>query len=216
MEHFHKMFEGVSVWCCSRSRWVHQGVPPCVWMMKSRSSSCIWPHRIWFLAGHHDGIVKEGWWVRGIVTGTSFRRLVAKSWPGCLAKKWRESTPHSALSSADCVGRAIRLATDLDPRATVLSIDGVGVHDHVLRSAMLGKIFEVESLRGLLPFVRATYVQPCNHWQDEHGRVRQIRQHEGGKQRDPLMPLLFCLAVQCVDGCARTVPSWRTCLRVLG
>ena len=96
-------------------------------------------------------------------------------------------TPHHTtnwpigLAKLDRVGHAIRLATDLDPWATVLSID-------VLRSGMLGKIFQVESLRGLLPFVPATYAQPsCYHCQDEHCRVRQIRQRRGG---DPLMPLL--------------------------
>ena len=90
----------------------------------------------------------------------------------------------------------MRAATDWDPRATVLSIDGVGAYDHVLRSAMLSKLYEVESLRGLLPFVRATYAQPsCHQWKDENGGVRQITQHEGGEQGDPLMPLLFSLAV---------------------
>ena len=45
------------------------------------------------------------------------------------------------------------------PQATVLSIDGIGAYDHVHRSAMLGKVLEVPSLRGLLPFVRAAYLE---------------------------------------------------------
>ena len=154
-----------------------------------------------FMLATMTALSKKDGGVRGITTGTSFRRLVAKS----LARQFGEEVERvcapfqfalSTRAGTDCVGHAIRLAADLDPRATVLSIDGVGAYDHVLRSAMLGKIFEVESLRGLLPFVRATYAQPsCYHWQDEHGRVRQIRQHEGGEQGDPLMPLLLCLAV---------------------
>ena len=84
----------------------------------------------------------------------------------------------STRAGRDCVGHEVRLTTVLDPRATVLSTDGVGANDHVLRSAMVGKMLEVDSLRGLLPFARATYAQPsCYHWQDDHGRVHQIRQH---------------------------------------
>ena len=61
---------------------------------------------------------------------------------------------------------------------------------------MLDKFLEVESLRGLLPFVRSVYSRPSYyHWVDEHGERRQIRQQEGGEQGDPLMPLLFTLAV---------------------
>ena len=41
-----------------------------------------------------------------------------------------------------------------DPRATVLPIDGIGVYDHVLRSAMLTKLLEVPHLQGLIPWVR--------------------------------------------------------------
>ena len=40
----------------------------------------------------------------------------------------------------DCVGHLLRAATDASPSATVLSVDGIGVHDHVLRAAMLGRL----------------------------------------------------------------------------
>ena len=94
------------------------------------------------------------------------------------------------------MGHAVRIATDSDPRAIVLSFDGIGAHDHVLRSAMLGKLLEEENLRGLLPFVRMVYSQPSrHHWKDEDGCRKEICQHEGGEQGDPLMPLLFCLAI---------------------
>ena len=93
------------------------------------------------------------------------------------------------------MGHAVRIATDSDPRATVLSINCIGAYDHVLRSAMLGKLLEEENLRGLLPFVRMVYSQPSRyHWEDEDGCRKEICQHEGGEQGDPLMPLLFCLA----------------------
>ena len=114
----------------------------------------------------------------------------------------------STRAGMDCVGREVRLATDLDPRATVLSIDGVGAYDHVLRSAMVGKMLEVDSHRGRLPFARATYAEPsCYHWQDDHGRVHQIRQHEGGEQcRSIDATVILFSSAQCVDGCAGTAP----------
>ena len=139
--------------------------------------------------------------VRGIAIGTVFRRLVAK----CLSQQYISEVEKvcapfqfamSTRAGTDCVGHAIRAMTDLNPRTTVLSIDGVGAYDHVFRSSMLRKLHEVGNLRGLLPFVRCVYSQPSTyHWQDEDGTRRVIRQSEGGEQGDPLMPLLFCLAV---------------------
>ena len=102
----------------------------------------------------------------------------------------------STRAGTDCVGHAVRAMTDLEPRMTVLSIDGVGAYDHVYRSAILEKLLEVESLRPLLPFARSVYSDPsCYHWVDDEGQRREIRQQEGGEQGDPLTPLLFSLAV---------------------
>ena len=78
----------------------------------------------------------------------------------------------------------MRIATDSDPKATVLSLDGIGAYDHVLRSAMMGKLLEEEDLRGLLPFVRMVHSQPSRyHLEDEDCCRKEICQHEGGKQR---------------------------------
>ena len=138
--------------------------------------------------------------VRGIATGSSLRRLVAKT----LARQFgriveQECAPFqfalSTRAGTDCVGHAIRAMTDLNSRATVLSVDGIGAYDHVLRSSMLGKLLEVP-LRALIPFVRTAYAQPTSYeWEDQHGSRHQIWQHEGGEQGDPSLPLLFCLAV---------------------
>ena len=87
-------------------------------------------------------------------------------------------------------GHAIRVMTDLDARATILSVDGVGAYDHVLRSSMLGKLMEVPHLRLLIPFVGTrTPIPPVTS-----GKT-STWQHEGGEQGDPLIPLLFCLAL---------------------
>ena len=139
--------------------------------------------------------------VRGIATGTSFRRLVAKT----LARQFGKAVESTcapfqfALSTragTNCVGHVVRALTDENPMVTVLSIDGVGAYDHVYRSAMMKKLYSVPSLRGLLPFVRATYADPTQYvWEDEAGVQHRILQAEGGEQGDPLMPLLFSLAI---------------------
>ena len=158
--------------------------------------------------------------VRGIATGSSFRRLVAKT----LARQFgriveQECAPFQfALSTrawTDCVGHAIRAMTDLNSRATVLSIDGIGAYDHVLRSSMLGKLLEVPRLRALIPFVRTAYAQPTSYeWEDQQGSRHQIWQHKGGEQGDPLMPLLFCLAVHNpLTAVQDQLRSGSTCLR---
>ena len=65
---------------------------------------------------------------------SSFRQLVAKT----LAKQFSTAVNDTcapfqfALSTragVDCVGHAVRFATDADPEATVLSVDGVGAYD---------------------------------------------------------------------------------------
>ena len=130
--------------------------------------------------------------VRGIATGTSFRRLVART----LARQFGKAVEATcapfqfALSTragTDCVGHAIRALTDANPLTTILSIDGIGAYDHVYRSGFLQKLLNVPSLQGLLPFVRATYADPTSYaWEDEAGEVHHIVQAEGGEQGDPL------------------------------
>ena len=139
--------------------------------------------------------------VRGIATGTSLRRLVAKT----LARQFSAAVETtcapfqfamSTRAGVDCVGHAVRVATDENPEATVLSIDGVGAYDHVNRSAMMAKLRDTPSLQGLLPFVRSVYSRPsCYKWRDSTGICHDIHHHEGGEQGDPLMPLLFSLAI---------------------
>ena len=97
--------------------------------------------RPFFLATMMTALRKKDGGVRGIATGSSFRRLVAKT----LARQFgriveQECAPFqfalSTRAGTDCVGHAIRAMTDLNSRATVLSVDGIGAYDHVLRSSM--------------------------------------------------------------------------------
>ena len=116
-----------------------------------------------FLRATMTALSKNGG-IRGIATGSSFRRLEGKTLARQFGAVVEVCAPFqfafSSRAGTDCVGHAIRVMTDLDARATVLSVDGVGAYDHVLRSSMLEKLMEVHRLRPLIPFVRSTYAQP--------------------------------------------------------
>ena len=84
------------------------------------------------------------------------------------------------------------------------------------------KLYSVPSLRGLLLFVRATYADPTQYvWEDEAGVQHRILQAEGGEQGDPLMPLLFSLAMTHWQkhrgnvGRNTSSPFWMTCTPLL-
>ena len=99
--------------------------------------------------------------VRGVATGTS-RRLVAKTLARQFSKQVEATCAPfqfalSTRAGTDCVGHAIRALTDADPTATVLSIEGIGAYDHVLRSAMMSKLHDV-------PFERVVAVRSRNVW----------------------------------------------------
>ena len=145
---------------------------------------------------------------RGIATGTSFRRLVAKS----LARQFAKDVESvcapfqfalSTRAGTDCVEHAVRAMTDAHSTSTVLSVDGIGAYDHVFRSAMLSKLHSEPHLHGLLPFVRAMYSDTSRYsWRDATGTQHVILQCEGGEQGDPLMLLLFSLGIH--DALAET------------
>ena len=86
-------------------------------------------------------LTKKDGGVRGIATGCSMRRLTARTLAKQFAKDFEsQCAPFqyalSIRAGTDCVDM-LRAATDVTPNATVLSVDGVGVYDHVLRAAML-------------------------------------------------------------------------------
>ena len=82
--------------------------------------------------------------VRGIATGSSLRRLVAR----ILARQFmgafeKECAPFqyalSTRAGTDCVGHLLRASTDRDPTSTVLSVDGIGAYDHVVEVRDVGE-----------------------------------------------------------------------------
>ena len=105
----------------------------------------------------------------------------------------------TALAKPDGGVRGIpilRAATDANTRATILSVDGVGAYDHVLRSAMLERFLHMPKARAILTFVRLSYGSPSIYsWEDDVGTQRTVTQADGGEQGDPLMPLLFSIAI---------------------
>ena len=100
----------------------------------------------------------------------------------------------STRSGMDCVGHALRAATDMDDTLTVISIDGVGAFGHIRRQAMLSKLLSLPKASAMVPFVRLAYGQPSVYiWQDDDGHNHEIHQGEGGEQGDPRMPPLYAL-----------------------
>ena len=67
----------------------------------------------------------------GIVVGDIVRRIVARSMAKQIAKKVEQATSPfqyalSAKAGSECVAHATQTLTDVDPNATVVSIDSVG------------------------------------------------------------------------------------------
>ena len=87
----------------------------------------------------------------------------------------------STRAGTDCVGHMHRAATDGDPSATVLKVDGIGAYDH----------------EGCCLLCGLSYASPSSYlWFDNQGQRRTVTQAEGGEQGNPLMPLLFSIGIQ--------------------
>ena len=104
--------------------------------------------------------------VRGLVMGDTFRRLVARTLAqqfaaafeaACLPYQYALST----RAGAEALARTLRLATEADPRATLLSVDGVGAYDHVSRQAMLTAVATNPTTAALLPLTLNTILLRC-------------------------------------------------------
>ena len=138
--------------------------------------------------------------VRGIVVGDVLRRLVARTIAQQIADQVEAATAPfqyalKTRAGSECVAHILQHLTDLDPLATIVSVDGIGAFDLVSRNAMLRGLLSVGDGGKVLPFVRMFYGQRSIFlWEDEVGDVHDIPQGEGGEQGDPLMPLLFNLA----------------------
>ena len=104
------------------------------------------------------------------------------------------SSEKSTKAGCECVAHALQGLTDLDPEATVLSIDGISAYDFISWRAMLTALANVDKGEQVLPFVRLfSGASSVYWWEDNFGTVHEVEQGEGGEQGDALMPLLLSL-----------------------
>ena len=149
--------------------------------------------------GRIVALTKPSGRVRGIVVSDFLRRLVARTLAQQFASSFHDAcSPHqfalSTRSGVDAVVHALAASVELDPTASVLSVDGVGAFDTISRNAMLTGLHSVPGANACLPFVRLFYSCPSEFvWHDESGDPHTILQAEGGEQGDPLMPALYAL-----------------------
>ena len=91
----------------------------------------------------------------------------------------------STRAGTECVAHLLRAATNASLSATVLSVDGIGAYDHVLRAAMLGRLDRMPRAKAILPFVRLSYAQPSTYsWFNDEGERKVVTQAEGCEQGD--------------------------------
>ena len=129
------------------------------------------------------------------VVGDIVRRLVSRTIAQQLATTVEKATaPHqyalSTRAGCECIAHALQGLTELNPEATVTSVDGIG--DLISRELMMTGLRDVTGGGEVLPFVRMFYGFPFEYlWEDDAGDVHKIPQGEGGDQGDPLMPSRF-------------------------
>ena len=88
----------------------------------------------------------------------------------------------------ECIAHALQAITDLDDRATVLSIDGIGAFDLISRGAMLDGLRSVAGGDSALPFDLQFYGNPSSYLWENDRETHETMQGEGGEQGVPLMP----------------------------
>ena len=87
----------------------------------------------------------------------------------------------STRVGSECVAHALQALCELDPTATVVSVDGIGAFDRGLRR-IAPHVF---------PLVRHFHGTPSTDlWQNDEGITHQ---GEGGEQGELLVPMLFAL-----------------------
>ena len=95
-------------------------------------------------------------------------------------------------AGCECVAHALQGITELNPLATVTSIDGTSAYDLISRRVMMQGLHDVDHTA--VPFVSMFYGTPSRYlWEDDAGTTHTIVQGEGGEQGDAMMPLLFAL-----------------------
>ena len=131
--------------------------------------------------GRLTALQKPNGGVRGIVSGDIVRRLVARTMSQQLMDSVQRATaPYqyamSSKSGCECIAHALQGLTELDPRATVMSIDGISAYDLISRRAMLQALDDVAGGSAVVPFVSMFYGTPSHYlWEDSLGRVHTVK-----------------------------------------
>ena len=171
--------------------------------------------------GRITALSKPDGGVRGIVAGDVVRRLVARTIAKQLSTAVEQATsPHqyalTTRAGCECVAHVLQGLTEVDPLATVTSIDGISAFDLISRGTMLEGLRQVRGRSAVVPFARLFYGRPSEYlWEDASGEVHKIPQGEGGEQGDAMMPL------QAVNPTARVwrgsmLPEVQQGMKVLG
>ena len=129
--------------------------------------------------GRMSALRKVNGGVRGIVVGDTLRRLVARTIVQQIGEAVERATSPfqyvlKTRAGCKCVSHMFQTLLDLDPRATILSVDGVGVFDLISRNAMMAGLSHLEEGDKLLPFVRLFYSSPSTF------RCRDCSPHPSG------------------------------------
>ena len=138
-------------------------------------------------------LLKENGSFGGIVTGDTFRRGVARTMTQQCAKKFEEACmlfqyALSTRAGTDYIARVVRSLMELDPKKTLLLIDGIGASDHIKRKSMLEAFYTKPALAPLILFVRMFYGKDSTYvWYDDEGVPHEILQGEGGEQGDSVV-----------------------------
>ena len=124
---------------------------------------------------------KANGWVRGIVVGEVVRRLVARTMAQQLGPQVEAATAPfqyalSTRAGSECVAHVIQGLCEVNPEATVMSIDGISAFDQISRAAMLDGLFSRCGGKAI-PFVRMFYSSPSVYiWEDAEGVEHSILQ----------------------------------------
>ena len=134
----------------------------------------------------------------GIETGTSFRRLVAKT----LAQQFGKAV--EAVCAPFQFAVSTRAGTDTPPErrwmqtpeCPVLFVDGVVACDHVMAEQFPLQVAQCPQSPRIAALRESIYARTTTYlWEDGAGVRHRIHQAEGGEQGDPLMPLLLSLGI---------------------
>ena len=113
------------------------------------------------------------------------RRLVARTISQQLSKAVEATRPHqyamTTRAGCECIVHAKQGLSELDPEATITSVDGVSADDMISRRSMLEALRQLPGGGAALPFVRMFYGRTSEYlWEDDSGVVHRIAQGEGG------------------------------------